>query len=167
MSRKVFRRSVTTTSTTLSDIGEIGDERFEGGKRYRLVYTAVSQAAKAFVALDSGDASLTSWQVQVTPSSTIPTFGVNDTGASIASGTYFWAMVEGPYVVDSTVLGSDADITTEAPLMLNSDVRIATLIGVATTAYPLPTIGQALVSITSVASSQGSKTIYFKPGMSG
>lgn len=164
MGRKAFRRGVTTTSTTLSDLGEIGDERFEGGKNYRLVYTVVSHIAKGIVALDSGDASMTSWRVQVAES-TGRTFGVNDTGASIASSTYFWAMVEGPWVADSTVLGTDVTITAEAPIMLNSDHRVATLVTLATTLNDHPVIGMSLVSIASDATTQTTKTVLIKPQM--
>lgn len=161
MGRKVFRRSVTTTSTTLSDLGEIGDKRFEGGKTYRLVYAATTQASKALLALDSTDASLTSYTVQAVPASTTPVFGVNDTGGTLASGTYFWALVEGPFTADSTILGTDVDVVTESRLCLNSDKRIAS-VGTVASDHNVAEVGVAIVAITSVASLMGSKVIYLK-----
>ena len=161
MSRKVFRRGVTDTSTTLSDLGEIGDKRFEDGKTYRLVYAATTQIAKAILALDSTDASLASYTVQAVPASNATVYGVNDTGGTLASGTYFWCMAEGPYVVNSTILGSDVDIATEEPLGLNSDKRLATIV-TATSDHLTQACGFALIAITSTASTQGTPTVLIK-----
>jgi len=161
MSRKVFRRAVTETSTTLSNLGEIGDVRVEDGKKYRLVYTGTSQAAKALLALDSGDSALASYLVQVAPASTSPVFGVNDTGASIASLTYFWALVEGPYAADSTIIGTDANLSAEQQIGLNSDKRIATITTV-TSDHTVHVFGQSIVSVTSVASDMGTKYVFIK-----
>lgn len=162
MARKVFRRSVTTTSTTLSDLGEIGDRRVEGAKTYRLVYTVATQAAKALLALDSADASLSSFQVQVQPSQYEPMWGVNDTGASIAGSTYFWSLVEGPYVVDSTVLTTLAAVAAESPLFIDADDALGSLTTVASLGGPFPIVGQSLVSIVSVATTQGTPTVLIK-----
>lgn len=161
MSRKVFRRAVTETSTTLSDLGEIGDKRFEDGKTYRLVYTVATQADKAILALDSTDASLASYQVQVVPASDSPVFGLNATGASIAGSTYFWCQVEGPFTADSTVIGNLASVDAEKALTLDSDKKIAE-ISIATSDHDVPILGQSLVSITSVDSTQGTPVIYLK-----
>lgn len=161
MSRKAFRRSVTETSTALSDLGEIGDERFEDGKTYRLVYAATTQAAKSLLCLDSADATLVSYTVQAAPASNATVFGVNDTGGALASGTYFWCMVEGPYVANSTILGSDVDIATEEPIGLNSDKLLATIV-TATSDHLTQPCGFALVAITSTATTQGTPTVYIK-----
>ena len=161
MSRKVFRRAVTETSTTLSDLGEIGDYRREGAKAYRLVYAATTQASKALLCLDSTDTALASYTVQAAPASTAPVYGVNNTGATLASGTYFWCMVEGPYVVDSTILGSDVDIVTEEAIGLNSDKLLATLV-TATSDHITQPCGFAIVAITSTASTQGTPTVLIK-----
>ena len=125
MARKVFRRSVTTTSTSVSDLGEVGDERFEGGKYYRLVYTAAAQVDDGFLAWATADSSWASYQV-VAATNTVPVAGVNDTGASIAASTYFWAMERGPLLVaayDSDVetgqLGGS--LTANTGLALNTD----------------------------------------------
>ena len=161
MARKVFRRSVTETSTALSNLGEIGDRRFEDGKTYRLVYAATTQAAKALLVLDSTDASLASYTVQAAPASEATVYGVNDTGGVLASGTYFWCMVEGPYVANSTILGSEVDIVAEEPIGLNSDKLLATLV-TATSDHATQACGFALVAITSTASTQGTPTVVIK-----
>ena len=161
MARKAFRRSVTTTSTTLKDLGEIGDRRFEGDKTYRLCYAATTQAAKALLCLDSTDPTLTSYILQAAPSHETPVFGVNDTGAALASGTYFWALVEGPYVANSTSLGSDVNIVTEEPIGLNSDKLLATIVTATSDHATLP-CGQALLAITSTATTQGTPTVWIK-----
>lgn len=161
MSRKVFRRGVTTTSTTLSDIGEVGDERTIGPKRYRLVYTVATQAAKAILALDSTDAALASFQVQVAPASTSPVFGVNDTGATVAGSTYLWALVEGPFVADSTVLGNVASVAAEAILALDSTMKLGQFTTVASD-QNRHQLGHSITSWTSVDSTQGTPTVWLK-----
>lgn len=125
MSRKVFRQGVTATSTTLSDVGEVGDERFTGGKKYRLVYTAATQIDDGFVAWATADSAWASYQV-VAAVNTLPIAGVNDTGASIAASTYFWAMVEGPLLVaayESAVETGQCggSLTANTGLALNTD----------------------------------------------
>lgn len=104
MSRKVFRRGVTETDTTLSNLGEIGDVRFEGGKQYRLVYTIASQADKAFLGWATADGNWGSYSVEA-GASTKPIVGYNATGASIAATTYFWALQDGSIAVLSGDLG--------------------------------------------------------------
>ena len=161
MARKVFRRGVTTTSTSVTDLGEVGDYRIEGDKKYRLVYTVATQAAKAILQIDSTDASLASYQVQSVAASSSTVFGVNDTGASIAGSTYFWALVQGPWVADSTVLGTDTDLVAEHAIGLNSDKRIGKILTV-TSDHDTHIWGQAIVAVTSVASLMGNKTILIK-----
>jgi hypothetical protein len=155
MSRKVFRRSVTETSTTLSDLGEIGDKRFEDGKTYRLVYTAVSQEDDAILALDSADSALSSYQVQVAPASTSLVFGINATGATIATGSYFWAQVEGYWAAGSAVFDTDADVSAESPLVLNSDIKVGSVL-----ATDLQPFGTSLVSVTSVSTDKDDSSTY-------
>jgi hypothetical protein len=161
MAKKVFKTGVTTTSTTLTNMGEIGEERWEGGKKYRLVYTVASKTDKAILALDSTDSALASYTVQYVPASTSPVFGVNDTGGPIPALTYFWCMVEGPHVTNSGFLDSDAAIATESLLMLNSDKRWSQITTV-TSLADRPEVGQAILAITSVPSTQGTPTIWVK-----
>ena len=161
MSRKAFAGGVTDTSTTLSNMGEVGDKRFVGGKTYRLVYAATTQAAKALLALDSTDAAMASYTVQAMPASSAPFWGINDTGATLASGTYFWSLVEGPFVADSTVIGNLSAVTTEKHLAIDSDIKIS-LMGTVTSNATSPVIGASIAAITSVDSTQGTPTIYIK-----
>lgn len=161
MSRKVFRRGVTDTSTTLSDLGEIGDKRFEDGKTYRLVYCATTQANDAILYLDSVDTSLASYQVQVAVTDEDYPFCVNDTGATIASGTYFWGQAEGPWAAEYTAFSTKADIATENPLYMDADGKLGTTIASDST----PAVGQSIVSLTSVATNlddAGPYTVYIK-----
>lgn len=158
MGRKAYRRGITTTSTTLSDLGEIGDFRRVGNKSYKLCYAKASQASKALLMLESTDTTLSSFILQSMVASTDTVYGANDTGASLATGTYFWALVEGPFVVDSTNVDTDADIAVQAELYLNSDKsRMCTTI--VSTAISL---GHSLAAITSVESLVGTPTVYLK-----
>jgi hypothetical protein len=160
MSRKAFRRGVTTTSTTLSDLGEIGDKRFEDGKTYRLVYAATTQADDAFLVLDSADAAISSYQVQVAGNSTELVFGVNATGASLASGTYFWAQVEGPWAAGSAKFSTLGTTAAELPLVLNSDLTMGTVL--ATNVQPFGTTLVSVSSLTSVQDNATTYTVYLK-----
>lgn len=160
MSRKAFRRGVTTTSTTLRDLGEVGDKRFEDGKTYRLVYCATTQANQALLFLDSVDASMASYTVQVAAASTNPVFCVNATGASLASGTYFWGQVEGPWAATYAAFSTKADIVAELPIVLDADKVMGTTL--ITSSFEF---GQTLVSLTSVATDAddaGPYTVYLK-----
>jgi len=161
MSRKVFRRSVTTTSTALADLGEVGDERLEGGKHYRLVYTAASQKDDVFLALASADSSFASFQV-VAATNTVPVFGVNDTGASIAASTYFWALVKGPKLIsayDSDVetgqLGGS--LTANTALALNTDEGVVD--AASTDVWNIARVGVANTAINSTDAGY----IWFEP----
>ena len=160
MSRKAFRRGVTTTSTAVTDLGEVGDKRFVDGKTYRLVYTATTQAAQALLHLDSADASLASYQVQVCAASTDSVFCVNATGAALASGTYFWGQVEGPWAATYAAFSTKADNVAESEIVLDADKVMGTTL--VTSSYKF---GQTLVSLTSKATDAddaGPYTVYLK-----
>lgn len=161
MSRKAFSGGVTDTSTVLSNMGEIGDKRFVGGQTYRLVYCATTQAANAILALDSTDAALASYTVQSIPASSSPFWGINATGATLASGTYFWSLCEGPYVADSDLIGNVAAVTTEKYLSIDSDLKMS-LMGTVTSDHTSPYVGASIAAVTSVDSTQGTPTIYIK-----
>lgn len=161
MSRKAFSGPVTDTSTVLSDMGEIGDKRFVDGQTYRLVYAATTQAANAILALDSTDATMASYTVQALPASSSPFWGINATGATLASGTYFWSLVEGPYVANSDLMGNLSATTTEKYLAIDSDKKIG-LMGTVTSDATSPVVGASIVAVTSVDSTQGTPTIYIK-----
>ena len=160
MSRKAFRRGATTTSTTLSDLGEIGDKRFEDGKTYRLVYAATTQANQALLYLDSADASLASYQVQAVDASTDAVWCVNATGASLASGTYFWGQVEGPWAATYAAFSTKADNAAESPIFLDADTVMGTGLVSGRESF-----GHTLVSLTSKATDAddaGPYTVYLK-----
>ena len=160
MSRKAFKGGVTDTSTVLTNMGEVGDIRREGAKAYRLVYCATTQANDAILYLDSVDTSLTSFQVQVAVASTDHPFCVNDTGASLASGTYFWGLVSGPWAAEYTAFSTKADLVTEDALYLDADAKLGTTVVTNT-----PSIGQNIIALTSVATDlddAGPYTVYLK-----
>lgn len=161
MSRKAFRRGVTTTSTTARDLGEVGDRRVVGGKVYRLVYTATTQAEDAILYLDSVDTSLASYQVQVCVTDEDYPFCVNDTGASIASGTYFWGQASGPWAANYTAFSTKADIEAEETIRLDADGKLGTVIATDNSTA----LGQTIASLTSVATDAddaGPYTVYIK-----
>jgi len=161
MSRKAFSGGVTTTSTVLSDMGEIGDRRFVGASTYRLVYCATTQTNDAILYLDSADTSITSFTVQVAVTDEDYPFCVNDTGATIASGTYIWGLAEGPWAAEYTAFSTKADIATENPLYMDADGKLGTTIASDST----PAVGQSIVSLTSVATDlddAGPYTVYIK-----
>ena len=161
MSRKAFKGGVTDTSTTLSNMGEIGDRRFVGGKTYRLVYCATTQAEDAILYLDSVDTDLASYQVQACVTATNPAFGVNDTGATIASGTYFWCQSGGPWKGNYTAFSTKASTAAESPLYLDADGKIGSTYSTDNSA----SIGQSIAALTSVASTlddAGPYTVYLR-----
>lgn len=101
MSNVAYKTGVTTTSQTLADLGAgltVGDLRWESGKKY--ICGEAGAALTDGYAL-SPDISLTataSALVFVHTDATAGTSGVwciNNTGATIASGAYFWGLVEG------------------------------------------------------------------------
>jgi hypothetical protein len=100
MSFKSYKTGVTVTSTTLADLGGVvtGHIRQEDGKKYILA-KAGGTIPDGYAA--SPDISLTAAAeelVFVTTSATAGTstvWCINNTGGSIASGTYFWGLVEG------------------------------------------------------------------------
>jgi len=145
MSRKVFRRSVTTTSTTLKDIGEIGDKRFENGETYRLVYTSASLASGAILTYASATGSA-DYEVQTLTAHTQPVYGWNDTGATVPALSYFWALVEGNISLTSGLLG--AALTGATGVALNSAEKYIDWTS-ASTSLPC---GQSIKAIASNAS---------------
>ena len=159
MSRKAFKGGVTDTSTTLTNMGEVGDKRFEDGKTYRLVYCATTQADDAFLVLDSVDAALASYTVQAATASTQAVFGVNNTG-SLASGTYFWALCEGKWSAGSAKFSTLATIAAELPLVLNSDLTMGSTL--ASNTQPFGTTLVSVSSLTSVTSATTTFDVYVK-----
>ena len=161
MARKAFRRGVGTTSTTLNDLGEIGDKRFVDGKTYRLVYCATTQANDAILYLDSSDTSITSFTVQVAVTDTDYPFCVNDTGATIASGTYFWGQAEGKWAAEYTAFSTKASCAVESALYMDADGKLGTTIA----SDSSPAVGQSIIALSSLASTlddAGPYTVYIK-----
>jgi len=95
MAKHLWRRDVTDTSTTASDIGTPGEIRRESdGSIYRLVYASASMEDGNVFQLHStsgsdGYTGGNAWSLSV------PVFGVNNTGASVAASAYFFAKIEG------------------------------------------------------------------------
>ena len=145
MARKVFRRGVTVTSTTLADIGEIGDYRTVGDKKYRLVYTSASLASSGVAAVLTLESQQT-WEVRkISVAETEPVWGVNATGASVPALSYLWAMVDGPLTISSAMTGSNDIVANQAITMAAGEVFITWL---STTTTPNP-CGTALQSLSS------------------
>ena len=121
-SKMVFKGAITDTSTVSDTIGELGDLRIEGGKKYRLCKSgATIAAADKWLMLDT-DSDYHSVKPLAAHTNTM--FAVNDSGASLAADTYFWALVEGPL----TIVSEDhdqADIAAGVPLMLDSEEYVA------------------------------------------
>ena len=105
MSNDVFGYGVTTTSATRTDLAaDYGAVRWYKGNKYRLFKaggTITAGAVCKFSAIDgtsAGAEGTIGETVVVTDGSTVHARCANDTGASIASGQYFWGLTEG-YVV--------------------------------------------------------------------
>lgn len=161
MFNQVINTGTITSDPTVS--GSLGMKVNEGLNVFRLVKAGTTIASTPVILqLDSVSSNGTlGYVVEPAHASTVPVYGFNKTGASVSTNEYFWALVEGPVVVDSTVLDSDSDIGANALLYLNSDKRIASKI-TATTGQIREVFGQSLASITSVASTQGTPTIMVK-----
>jgi hypothetical protein len=109
--------AVAQIGTTASDMQQPGALRREtDGKVYRLCKcgaTIASVGAAAFVQLDS-ESGTDGYTVEKLTASTVPLFGINKTGAAIATGEYFWLQVGGACAVDSDMttgnLGANAPV---------------------------------------------------------
>ena len=98
MSNVAYKADLTTTSQTLTDLGEgltVGDIRWESGKQYILA-EAGGAIPDGYVA--TPDISLTETAsalvFTVTPADD-EVWLVNNTGAEVASGAYFWGLQKG------------------------------------------------------------------------
>ena len=122
--KSVFRGAITDTSTVAGYLGELGDIRIEGGKKYRLCKTGASVAAATKWLMLDTDSDYHS--VKTLAAHTNMIFAVNDSGASIAADTYFWALVEGPL----TIVSEDhtaVDIAAGTPIMLDTAEKVCVL----------------------------------------
>jgi hypothetical protein len=146
MSRKAFRRPVTETSTTLSDIGELGDVRFEDGKHYRLFYTAASIADGNYFTLQTSASGAAGYAVvDAAIASTAPNIvmGKNETGGDLAAGSYFWGLQKGPITISSGELGAALGAANFFYLDSAEEYRPV----VSTTVWEYPVLGYTSVSM--------------------
>ncbi len=122
---KIFRRPVTDTSLTASDLGTPGEYRHESdGRMYQLVQAGSTVAAGAVLQLDAVSASV-GYIVDQAVGSDFPLRGINNSGVSLASSAYFFALVRGSVAAASIAIGSDVTMATNVALQLNSDVKFA------------------------------------------
>lgn len=153
MGRKVFRRGVTTTSTTLADIGEIGDVRLLDGNKYRLVYTSASLASSGVAAVLTLVSTGTYEVRKIAVAETEPVYAVNSTGADVPALSYFFAMTEGPLAITSAMTSNSTVAANQAITMMAGEVFITWTS--ASTELPC---GQACASFAS----NGSGTVLFR-----
>lgn len=130
MSNIAYKTGVTVTSQTLADLGAgltVGDIRWESGKEYIL--------AEAGGAIPDGYAATPDISLTATASALVFTvtpagdevWCINNTGAAVASGAYFWGLAKGVgygYVdTTGTVTGGIALAVegTSGELMQNTD----------------------------------------------
>ena len=105
MSNASYKTSVTGTSLDVTDMVSHGDPqtgeiRYEGGKKYILVLSGASIADGYACSIDTsltaatGDGDDTELVVVLTTANLHPLCW-NNTGATVATATYFWGIVEG------------------------------------------------------------------------
>ena len=101
MSNVAYKTGVNTTSQTLADFGKgltVGDLRWESGKKYILLEAGGAIPDGYACSPDISLTAAASAIVVVVTSATAATSGVwavNNTGAEVASGAYFWGLSEG------------------------------------------------------------------------
>lgn len=148
MGRKVFRRGVTTTSTTLADVGEIGDVRLVDGVSYRLVYTSASLASSGAGLILTLEDQATFEVKAIAVAETQPVYAVNSTGGSVAALSYLWAMTHGPFAITSAMTSNSTIAANQAIAGMAGEVLITW-----TSAATVPPCGQnGSLSIASNAS---------------
>ncbi len=105
MSRTVYKLGVTKQAVTLAEHGpgiETGHVRWEGGKKYILLQAVTADLADGKVCKKDTTSSAT-YTVVVGAAAGDLCIGVNNTGAAITTGNYFWALQEGRgYSIGST-----------------------------------------------------------------
>jgi hypothetical protein len=109
LDNSLYRRDVSVTSLTASDLGTPGDYRTEGAKVYQLVYANVSLSHGAPYQYESATSGTDGYKVGVVHNTTTKADGVYNAGtASCAASTYFWGQVRGVgAVLASTTLASN------------------------------------------------------------
>ncbi len=148
----VFRRDVTESSATESDLGTVGELRYEtDGRTYRLVKAGAAVADGQLVQLDSVSGS-TGYTVEGVHLRETPVFGVNQMGQSVAAAGYFFCLVKGTANVRSADFGTDVSCDLVDQIFLNSDDRLESVdTDAQSTILDLPAVGQCLVSRASDA----------------
>lgn len=125
MAEGLWRRYVTETSATLSDMGApLGEVREEDGQRWKLCQAGAAIQNKQFVQLDSVSLSA-GYIVEPAYATASPIVGINVAGQSCAENGYLWIKVRGTCTVGADQFGTDATIASAAYLWLNSDKRLA------------------------------------------
>ena len=135
--QEIFKQPVTQTiaSTASGTLGVLRDmKRIESdGGEYRLVQAETSVASGQIVQLGSTTAELSAASVvskplQVEPivSSVHQVFGImNCSSDSCAANGYFWCKVGGLATIANAYKGTDAAISLNLPLALNTDILVA------------------------------------------
>lgn len=150
MPKTIFRRDVTESSTTESDLGNVGELREEtDGRVYRLVQAGASVADGGIVQLDSVSAS-TGVIVEPPHAELTPIYGANQMGQSVAANGYFFVLVKGTCSVRSADIGSDLSMAAGTPPVgLNSDNRLESISSVvATNSEQVQIYGQFIESVS-------------------
>lgn len=146
--KMIHRGAITDTSTVAGYLGATGDYRVEGGKLYQLCLsgtTIASVGVNTWLQLDSVAGS-TGYTVEELAATTCPVYAVNNSGAAIATATYFWALRRGIYACDSLHVNTTT-VAANSLVVLNSDSVVVALATTVSTHVPLYRIGHTCAAL--------------------